>query len=245
MKPELRIMKDHTAVSEIAAEFVAGTIMAAVAARDRCSLALSGGRTPKEAYELLARRFTHKFPWSLVHVFWGDERCVLPDDPESNYRMAREALLDHVPIPGHNVHRIQGGRPAETAAWSYEDTLRDFFGHTTPYPVFDLILLGAGADGHTAALFPGSMALHEVTRWVIRVSSPPHTSPLWRVTLTLPVINRARKVLFLLTGEEKSTAVKDILRKPGTQATTPAGLVNPAGELLVYIDEAAAKGLAD
>jgi len=244
MKPDVRILRDHRAVSEVAAEFVAGTAIAAVAARDRCALALSGGTTPRETYELLAQRYAHKVPWSLLHIFWGDERCVLPGDPESNYHMAAEALISRVPIPLHNVHRIQGERPAAVAAWAYEDALKGFFGQRARYPVFDLVLLGAGADGHTASLFPDSEALHEVARWVIPVPSPRHTSPPWRVSLTLPVINSARRVLFLLTGKEKGGVARDILRRPGARAETPAGLVRPAGELLIFLDQAAAGALA-
>jgi 6-phosphogluconolactonase len=177
--------------------------------------------------------------WARVHVFWGDERCVPPDHPESNYRLAREALLDHVPLPPANVHRIPTEQEPVQAAADYEQTLRRFFGPGS-VPRFDLVLLGLGTDGHTASLFPGTPAVHEYERWVVAhyVSS----LPAWRVTLTPAVLNAADQVTFLVAGEEKAGALKQVLAGPYQPDVLPAQVVRPAGgSLLWLVDDAAAR----
>jgi 6-phosphogluconolactonase len=202
----------------------------AVVARGRFVVALAGGSTPKATYALLAGEdLAARVEWSLVHVFWGDERCVPPDHPDSNYRLAREALLDKVLVPARNVHRIQGELPPEQAAAAYAVELDAVLGASGR---FDLILLGMGRDGHTASLFPGSAALTEHQRLVVAVYVEPLHS--WRVTLTLPVINAAREVVFLVSGAAKASA----LERVRAGEPVPAGLVRPApGRLTWLVDQ--------
>src|SRR5688572_24616891 len=166
-----------------AGQAAARTISESVRGAGRCSLVLSGGNTPRTFYGLLASEFRDQIPWPHIHIFWGDERYVSPHDPDSNYRLARETLLDHVPCPAANIHPMptQFASP-EDAARDYERTLRNYFG--TDWPHFDLLLLGIGKEGHTASLFPGSRALRERTRWVAAVETP--ANPSLRLTLTLP-----------------------------------------------------------
>ena len=171
MKPDVRVCADVNELSRRAAEAVVRTINDTARATGRCSLVLSGGNTPRTLYGLLASEFRDQIPWARVHVFWGDERYVSPHDPDSNYRMARETLLDHVPCPAGNVHPMPTHFPSPAdAARDYERTLRNYFGNDSSQ--FDLILLGLGEEGHTASLFPGSPALGEQTRWVVAVDTP-------------------------------------------------------------------------
>jgi 6-phosphogluconolactonase len=184
--------------------------------------------------------------WSRVHVFWGDERCVPPDHPDSNYRMAREALLDRVLLPEANVHRIEGELGPEEAAVAYERTLRAFFvehsgeGGGAAAPRFDLILLGMGKDGHTASLFPGHPVLEETKRWVAAVAVPAIAPALPRVTLTLPVLNVAGGVTFVVAGREKREVLRAVLDNPETARDLyPAAMIQPRGRLTWLLDEAA------
>ncbi|HWE61120.1 MAG TPA: 6-phosphogluconolactonase, partial [Chloroflexota bacterium] len=206
------------------------------------SIALSGGSTPRTLYELLATpEIAAEAPWEHMQIFWGDERHVPPDHPESNYRMAREALLDHVPIPQQNIHRIPAELPnPETVAVAYEDTLRRAF-RLDPgeRPRFDLILLGLGDDGHTASLFPHSPALHEQQRLV--VANPVPKLATTRITLTVPVINNAERVWFLIAGSSKAHVLKNVLEGPRDPETYPAQLIDPTdGELILLLDTTAA-----
>ena len=179
-----------------------------IAARGRFTVALSGGSTPRRLYELLATPATAaRIEWSRVHVFWGDERCVPPAHSASNYRMAHEALLSHVPLPAENVHRIAGEDPPEAAAAAYEATLRAMFGGER---TFDLVHLGMGEDGHTSSLFPGSPALAEERRWVMAVHAAHVESP-WRITLTPVAIERAAQVTMLVTGGAKAARVAEVI----------------------------------
>lgn len=178
----------------------------AIDARGRFSVALPGGRSPRGLYERLAGSpWRDRIDWPSVHVFWSDERCVPPDDAASNYRTARRCLLDRVPIPRTNVHRIEGERQPLDAADAYEVQLRGFLG---PEGHLDLVLLGMGGDGHTASLFPRHQGLLEIHRWILPVHTP--AEPPWRITMTLPLINAARHVLFLVTGSEKAQALERI-----------------------------------
>lgn len=190
-------------------------------------------------YRLLAAEHHGTIPWDRVHIFWGDERCVPPEDPRSNYRLAREALLDSVPIPGENIHRTPTGLSnPEDVAREYEEMLRRHF--ASPWPRFDLVLLGIGPDGHTASLFPGSPAVGERERWVVAVRAP--VEPARRVTLTLPVLNRAARVHFLVAGAEKAPAVKQALTGPPDPQTCPAAAVRPIdGTVVWWLDQAAAE----
>jgi len=231
-------LADGGALARAAAEEVARRAEAVVAARGRFTLALSGGSTPRALYALLAdpeAPWRSRVPWSRVHVFFGDERNVPPDHPDSNYRMAREALLAHVPVG--SVHRMQGERPAAEAAELYEADLRHEFG-AAGVPALDLALLGLGADGHTASLFPGSPVLEERTRWV---AAPfvPHLDA-HRITLTVPVLERARAVLFLVSGADKASALARLLSPPPGELLVPAARLHPEGDRLVLADEAAA-----
>ncbi len=200
------------------------------------TMALSGGNTPKILYEQLAR-YPEKMPWSHTHLFWGDERCVDPDHPDSNYHMAYDALIAKVDIPAENVHRIPAEFPPPgDAASSYECILRDFPLFSTVkdgvFPSFDLVLLGMGGDGHTASLFPGDPVLNEKERWVASVNAPDYMSPRERITLTLPVINQASCVVFLVSGSGKKEVFDMIHNDPENAARLyPAALVQPMGKL--------------
>ncbi len=241
--PVLRRVRDAEAVARAAAEEVAGAAAHAVAARGAFTLALSGGSTPRRLYALLVDQtapFRGRIPWDRTHVFFGDERPVPPDHADSNYRMAREALLDHVDVA--SVHRIPGEDPA--AADRYEAELRRFFAIPaggTP-PRLDLVLLGLGADGHTASLFPGTAAIEEAVRWV----ASPFVARLGtrRTTLTLPILNRARAVLFLVVGAEKAAALARVLAPAPGAEPLPAARVRPDGGAVWIVDDAAASGLA-
>jgi 6-phosphogluconolactonase len=230
---------DPAALARAAAEEVARRAEAAVAARGAFTLALAGGSTPRALYRLLAdpgAPFRARIAWPAVHAFFGDERAVPPDSFDSNARMAREALLDHVPVG--SVHRIAGELGADEAAARCEADLRAHFGDA-PVPRFDLVLLGLGSDGHTASLFPGSPALAVRDRWA--VAGPPGLPPLVpRVTLTLPVLDAARAVLFLVAGADKAAPLRRLVRPRAGEEPIPAARVHPQGELLVLADEAAA-----
>lgn len=233
---------DSRALAEYAAELLIQNAQASIAARGNFTVALSGGSTPRALYTRLAAEFSMRIDWNSVHLFWGDERCVPPDHADSNYRMTRESL--RVPIPKENIHRIHGELTPELAAEEYENQLRSFFTET---PRFDLILLGMGDDGHTASLFPDSPALKESTRWAIpvehRVPPPPFVP---RVTLTLPVINNAQEVVFLVTGSGKAPRVSEILGNASPSAELPARAVHPInGKLSWLLDTSAAALLAE
>jgi 6-phosphogluconolactonase len=237
--PRVQRLPDAAALARVAAEEVVRRVAEAAALRGGAALALAGGSTPKALYRLLAdpaAPFRARVPWSAVHVFFGDERAVPPESPDANARMAREALLAHVPVG--SVHRIEGERGASEAAARYEDDLFQHFGDV-PLPVLDLVLLGLGADGHTASLFPGSPALEERRRWA--APAPAGLAP-WveRVTLTPPVLEAARLVLFLVAGADKASALRRLVRPRPGEAPIPAARLRPRGEVLVLADEAAA-----
>ena len=229
-------------LARAAAALFAERAAGAVSARGRFTAALSGGRTPEALYTLLAKApFASQIPWARVHLFWGDERCVPPDHGESNYRLARERLLDHVPVPPENVYRIRGEMDPVDAAALYEGLLHDFFGqHGEPCPAFDVVLLGLGEDGHTASLFPGSPALRESLR---RVSAQyVDAQKGWRITLTPPAINAARLAVFVVSGKGKAAAVREVLEGPFQPGTLPAQAVRPSsGELRWMLDRDAAQ----
>ena len=236
--PRLTLAADGEALSRQAAPYIAQALAAAAAARGTASVALSGGSTPRRTHELLAEPpLRDMVPWDRLHVFWGDERCVPPDHPDSNYLMAYETLLSRVPIPPPNVHRVPTvvGAPVAVAA-HYERELRGHFGlEVEDVPWLDLILLGMGPDGHTASLLPGGHAVEETRRLVVpsQIDYMPHP----RVTFTLPVLNAARAVAFLVTGRDKAPALAKAL---AGDPSVPAGRVHPAGDLRWYLDRAAA-----
>jgi 6-phosphogluconolactonase len=228
-----------------AAEEVIRTANKAVAQNGRFTIALSGGSTPKNLYNLLATNARTALPWDRMFFFWGDERHVPPDDPDSNYRMADEAMLSKIPVAAGNVFRMPTENPdAAAVAESYEKTIRQFFKlQPGEFPRFDLVLLGMGPDGHTASLFPGTAALQEKTRlvvanWVEKLKTH-------RLSFTLPVLNAAHCVVFLVGGTDKATVLRAVLEEDGPGEQNPAKLVNPTdGALIWLVDRAAASALS-
>ena len=235
---ELEICRDPQELYAKAASLFTQRAKEAVSTQGRFCVALSGGSTPEGIYRLLAGEpFRSQVPWSEVHVFWGDERCVGPMDPASNYRLAERSLISSVPIPSQNVHRIAGELLPEEAARTYAQTLREIFSPRGGMPRFDLILLGMGVDGHTASLFPASSALGETDRWV--AAHFVQNVNAWRITLTLPVLNQAAHVMFLVSGRDKAAMVRRVIEDRSD--SPPAGLVRPAeGRLLWLVDREAA-----
>ena len=242
---EIRVLTTPQELFAAAAEEVVLLAKEAVRERGRFTIALSGGSTPKSLYNLLATNARTTLPWDRMHFFWSDERHVPPTDPESNYQMANEAMLSKVPVPPGNVYRAPAENPdAAAAAAAYEATMRKVFQlQPGQFPKFDLILLGMGPDGHTASLFPGTAGLQEKARlvianWVEKLKTH-------RLTFTLPVINAARCVSFLVSGTDKATVLRAVLEDnvPGEQY--PAKLVQPRdGKLIWFVDRAAASGLS-
>ena len=254
------------ALADAVAHHIASCAREAISARGRFTIALSGGSTPRAAYLRVAshesrvpspesRVTSHDSrlstfdsrlttdDWRLTHVLWGDERCVPPDDPRSNYRMAKEALLDRVPIPDEQIHRIRGEDEPEKAAADYDRELRHLLGchplaslGMTP---IDLVLLGLGEEGHTASLFPGQRSVHETERWAIAVLAP--DGELWRVTLTPAILNQASNVTFVVSGASKAQTLQRVLEEPFDPEALPAQSIRPAhGRLTWMVDQAAA-----
>jgi 6-phosphogluconolactonase len=250
MKPILRIFPSD-ALATFAVEITISTIATYLNKykRDRFTLVLSGGSTPKQMFNLFASEKMNQFPpifWEKVHFFWGDERHVGPDHPESNYKTAFDLMLSKLPIPAGNIHRIKGEMAnAADAAAEYEQELRDFFQLTgETLPRFDLIFLGLGNDGHTASLFPGTRALGEerklvASNWVGKLDTE-------RITMTAPVINNAEKVVFLVAGDDKAMPLKSVLEGAHEPQQLPAQLIQPRhGRLLWLLDSQAARLLPD
>jgi 6-phosphogluconolactonase len=238
-EPDVRVFADVNELSMQAGRAAARTINEAVRGAGRCSLVLSGGNTPRSLYGLLASEFRNQIPWAHVHVFWGDERYVSPDDTDSNYRMAKDTLLDHVPCPPGNIHPMPTHFPsADAAARDYEKTLRNYF--DTDWPHFDLSLLGLGEEGHTASLFPRSPALGERTRWVVAVETP--ADPPLRLTLTLRALTRSANIYVLVAGSNKASALHHVLTGSPAPNTFPAaGVRLTEGTLIWWVDREAAE----
>jgi 6-phosphogluconolactonase len=230
---------------QAAAEEVLHAASEAIALRGRFTIALSGGSTPKNLYTLIAANASASLPWAQMFFFWGDERHVPPEDAESNYRMAEQTLLSKTPIPTANIFRVPTENPdASAAAEIYEQTLRNFFALSPgQVPRFDLILLGMGPDGHTASLFPETAALQErsrlvVANWVEKLKTN-------RITLTVPVLNAARRVAFLVSGTDKAAVLHEVLEGNAPAEKYPAKLVRPTeGKLIWFLDRAAASQLS-
>lgn len=244
-KIEVRRLATPQDLFQAAADEVIRCANDAIAARGRFAIALSGGSTPKNLFTLIAANASTSVPWDKAFFFWGDERHVPPTDAESNYRMANETLLSKVPVPPANIFRVPSEESdAMAAADAYERTLRKFFaGAAGEFPSFDLILLGMGPDGHTASLFPETTALQEKSRWfVANWVEKLHTH---RLTLTLPVLNAARSVAFLVSGTDKAAALHEVLEGNQAAAKYPAKLVKPTkGDLIWLVDRAAASELS-
>jgi 6-phosphogluconolactonase len=245
-EPQIVVQPSLEALSREAAARFQRLAADSIAAAGRFSVALSGGSTPRALYRLLGQPpLREAIDWPRVHLFWGDERFVPTDHPESNYRLAREAFIGRVPIPAGNIHHVptEGGDP-EVAAAQYEETVRRFFASSEgEAPRFDLVLLGLGADGHTASLFPESPALDEDRRLVVAAYVPKLGA--WRLTLTPPALRGARHVVFLVSGSDKASVLREVLEGPYNPQRLPAQLVRPAkGELTWLVDEAAASLLS-
>jgi 6-phosphogluconolactonase len=239
-QPEIAVFDDAAALADAAAEAVVECAAEAVADHARFTVALAGGSTPRATYERLAQPpFRDRLDWERTWVFFGDERVVPPDHPDSNYRMAHEALLAKVPIPAGQVARIRGeAEDPEVAASDYTRLLSHVFKcRRGQVPRFDLVLLGMGVDGHTGSLFPGSPVLKEVFRPVAAVHAAAALIP-ERITFTLPLINAAARVMFLVAGAEKAKMLKAVLKEP--TSALPAALVRPNGRLTWLLDRPAA-----
>jgi 6-phosphogluconolactonase len=234
---------DAAALARRAAQHFVEMAGEAVEAHGCAQIAISGGATPKAAFELLAnpaQPWRRRMPWEKLELYWVDERAVPPGDADSNYRMTREALLDQVPLKPTQIHRIEGELEPEAAASRYEAELRSSFRLAgSDRPRFDLVALGLGNDGHTASLFPHTAALHEVDRLAIANHVPQRET--WRITLTWPVINSARSVFFLISGQEKAAILKEVLTGPLDRERLPSQLIWPSsGILTLILDKAAA-----
>jgi len=240
---ELRIFKDKETLSRAAAGLFVEVARQAIESRGRFLVALSGGGTPSGLYRLLASAsFRDQIAWDKTFVFWGDERCVPPDDEGSNYRQAEDVLLRHVPIPDKNILRIKGEFAPNLASDAYAQILKEFAHPNLDWPRFDLVLLGMGDDGHTASLFPGSPV--ETSSPTLAVTADYQDRPANRVTLTPLVINSARNVLFLVSGESKALTLSVVLSDTSNQKLYPAQRIHPTdGELIWFVDESAASRL--
>jgi 6-phosphogluconolactonase len=242
---DIRIYPEPQALTGAAAVEVVRLAREAMMERGRFTIALSGGSTPRALYEALARDHREAVEWAGVHLFWGDERCVPPDHAMSNERMVRMALVRRVPLVDAHVHPIDADAEEgpEHAARAYEAILRSALPAEpgAGFPAFDLVLLGMGTDGHTASLFPGNAAFAETRRWVMPAIAPESYDPRHRITITLPVINHARRVMFLVAGADKRETLRAVLGDPdGVGARFPAAHVRPLGGLTWLVDAAAA-----
>jgi len=243
VKPEVRILDTAADLFRAAAAEFAARATEAITSRGKFTVALSGGSTPKGLFSVLASDYANKIAWNKIHFFWGDERHVPPDSPDSNYRMANETLLSKVAVDPKNIFRVPAeGRDTSAVAREYEETIQRVFAlKQGEFPRFDLILLGMGPDGHTASLFPGTQALAEtqgvfVANWVEKLNA-------YRFTLTYPAIDNAAEVLFLVSGSDKASMLNEVLTEQANESKMdkhPAARVNPAhGKLLWMADQAA------
>lgn len=240
---EIKIVADSKELCQTAAEVILGRVAAALREKEFISIALSGGSTPRNLYALLAgsKSYADKIPWSKIHFFWGDERHVPPDHPESNYRMARETMLSRVPVPDVNIHRVRSEAPdAGKAAADYEQELRAFFKlESGQLPCLDCVLLGMGPDGHTASLFAGTAALRETRRLVVASYVEKFRSH--RITMTASVFNHAEMIIFMVGGKEKAEVLQAVLEGKPQPDLYPAQLIRPAnGKLLWLVERSAA-----
>jgi 6-phosphogluconolactonase len=236
--PEIKVFPTPPLVAEEAANRIMAQAAEFMALQERFSIVLSGGSTPKTLYELLASpAYRDQIDWTRVHVYFGDERCVPPDHPDSNYRMASEALLSHVPIPGDNVYRMRGEIDPEAAATEYGQLLKERFGDAGP----DLVLLGMGDDGHTLSLFPGTTALQETRHRC--VSNFVQKLNVWRITLTAPFVNRAAQILVLVAGAGKASRVQEVLEGEKAPQRNPIQLIDPASGRITWLLDAEAAAM--
>ena len=236
----IEVYTDALGLAQAAAQHFVDQAHKNISTHGQFNVALSGGTTPRVMHSILAAAFRDEVDWSKVYFFWGDERNVPPDHPDSNYRIAYETLIDPLGIGPTQIHRIQAELPPEEAAHKYQQALRQHLDSKSPQ--FDLILLGMGADGHTASLFPDTNALDENESWV--VANWVEKMDSWRITLTAPFINSARQITLLIAGESKASALKKVLEGPRETTTYPSQLIQPNnGSLLWLLDQAAASQL--
>src|ERR1700723_4518022 len=237
LKIKYYVEADPTALARRAAQYFLEMASEAVAGYGRARIAISGGSTPKATFQLLAdpnEPWRNHMPWDNLDLYWVDERCVPPDHADSNYRMTREALLDHVPLRPEQIHRIEGELEPETAAARYESELRNSFRlEGAESPRVDLVALGVGPDGHTASLFPHTEAIHEMGRLV--TANHVAQKDTWRITLTWPVINNAISVFFLIGGADKAQVLKEVVTGPQDPERLPSQLIWPPSGILPLI----------
>jgi len=242
MKFEIRLFKDLENLGRDAAALFIEQATNSIAERGRFLVALNGGNTPTRLFQLLAKEYRDKVDWNKVHVFWGDERCVPPDDPGSCYGQARSLLLSHVPIPDTNIHRVKAELGPVEASKDYSIALRDFASTPLDFPRFDLVYLGMGEDGHTASLFPGSPV--DVAEPTMPVTAQYQDRPANRVTLTPIVFNNAHVIVFMATGEKKAITLAEVLSDRYNPELYPAQRINlKDGKLIWLVDEDAASQL--
>ncbi len=237
LRIEYIVEPDGAGLARRMAQHFVEVVEQAAAKRGVARIAISGGSTPKAAFQLLADPegpWLKRMPWDKLELYWVDERTVPPDDPDSNYRMTREAMLDHVPLKPEQVHRMEGELEPEVAAARYESLLRNTFRlEGAEAPRFDLIALGMGDDGHTASIFPHTEAIHTLGRLVTANQVPQKNT--WRITLTWPVINQGSSVFFLIGGKNKAELVKEVFTGPRDPERLPSQLIWPAGGILTLI----------
>jgi 6-phosphogluconolactonase len=237
-EPTIQVVADGAAVAATAAERIIHLADAAIASRKMFSIALSGGNTPKGLFQLLASpAYARRVNWKSWEIYFSDERCVGPDDPQSNFRMAREALLEHVPVDQQKIHRMVGEIDPQEAAKQYGQLLKEKFSDGG----LDVILLGMGDDGHTASLFPGSAALNETQHRCVANFVPKLNT--WRITMTAPFINRAAEVIVLVEGAAKAVRVAEVLEGPRDPQRLPIQLIDPNPGRLLWITDRAAAGM--
>lgn len=242
---ERRVFSDLVALSAEAAEHFSGAAANAVSARGRFLVALSGGGTPQRLYQMLSvEPYVSAVPWQLTHFFWGDERMVPGDDEGSNYNQVYQTLLSKVPAPAGNIHRVRGELSTDAASQQYQIVLSRFAGPEEAWPVFDLVLLGLGNDGHTASLFPGPIPPEHARSPVAAVTAHYDGRPAHRITLTPLIINQAREIMFLVAGASKRLAFQMATTGPEDPERWPAQRIQPSnGKLIWYVDAAVVGGL--
>ena len=238
MERQIKVSPNLAALAKETADVIFASASEAIAGQGKFSIALSGGRTPEALYTLLAQEpYRSVIDWAKVQVFFGDERCVPPDSPESNYGMARRAMLSKVPIPGDNIYRMRGEIDPNEAAKEYGQMLKEKFGDGG----IDLVLLGMGDDGHTASLFPGTEALNETKHRCVANFVPKLKT--WRITLSAPFINQSKRVLILVAGKEKTQRLHEVLEGPRDPQRLPIQLIAPVKGQLVWMVDAEAAGM--
>lgn len=243
MNTSIQVYADQSALSRAGVDLFVALAQKAIHAQGKFSVALSGGSTPKQLYAGLAEpAIQDHLNWENIHLFFGDERHVLPEHPDSNFRMVQEVLISKVSLPTENIHRVRTEMDARLAAFDYEEELRAFF--DGGWPKFDLLLLGMGADGHTASLFPKTAGLNEEYRWFI--ANQVATQNVWRLTLTKNAINAARQIVVMVSGQSKASMLAEVLSGPDQPEQKPIQMVSPVdGEMIWMIDRDAASQLPD